>query len=55
VTEALQKRGGSTIPKNFAPTAPAYDPQSKAKRGNMPRVDLQNPQTLELLEMLGLR
>lgn len=55
VTEALQKRGGNTIPQNFAPTAPAYDPQSKAKRGNMPREDLQNPQTLELLQMLGLR
>lgn len=55
VTEALQKRGGPTIPNNFVQTAPAYNPQSKAKRGNMPRVDLQNPQTIALLDMLGLR
>lgn len=55
VAEALRKQGGPTIPNNFVQTAPAYDPQSRAKRGNMPRVDLQNPQTLALLEMLGLR
>lgn len=55
VAEALQKRGGSTIPNNFAPTAPAYNPQSSARRGNMPQADLRNPQTVALLEMLGLR
>lgn len=55
VAEALQKAGSSTIPTNFVQTALAYDPQSRAKRGNMPRVDLQNPQTTALLNMLGLR
>jgi hypothetical protein len=55
VEEALQKAGGPTVPTNFVQTAPAYDPQSRAKRGNMPRVDLHNPQTTALLDMLGLR
>lgn len=52
---ALQQCGGAAVPLNFVQTAPAYDPQSRAKRGNMPREDLRNPQTLALLEMLGLR
>lgn len=55
MAEALQKRGRSTIPTNFVATAPAYNPQSGARRGNMPQADLQNPQTVALLEMLGLR
>lgn len=57
VQQALQKQGGPTIPPSaFAQTAPPYDPQlHRGKRGNMPRVDLQNPQTLGLMQLLGLR
>ena len=51
--DLLAARGGPTIPQNFAPTAPAYDPAGP-QRGRMPQRLLTNPQTVQLLEMLGL-
>ncbi|WIA35356.1 hypothetical protein OEZ86_003807 [Tetradesmus obliquus] len=54
VEQLLQQRGSSSIPNNFAPTAPAYNPAAGRARGNMPRADLRNPQTEALLEMLQL-
>ncbi|KAF6255577.1 lariat debranching enzyme, C-terminal domain-containing protein [Scenedesmus sp. NREL 46B-D3] len=54
VQQLLQQRGSSSIPANFAPTAPAYDPAAGRKRGNMPSSSFRNPQTEALLSMLGL-
>jgi hypothetical protein len=55
VQAALQQAGGPAIPHNFAMTAPPYDPASGQRRGNMPRMDLRNPQTEALLAMIGLQ
>ena len=42
------------IPDNFAPMAPAYDPQRPA-RGRMPQTAARSPQTLQYLAALGLQ
>lgn len=55
VQQALKEKGGPAIPQNFKQTAEPFSPTSGRKRGNMPRVDLQNPQTLAIMELLGLR
>ncbi len=47
---------GSAIPDNFQQTAEAYNP-SKSRgglHGTMPAVPARNPQTVALLELLGL-
>jgi hypothetical protein len=54
VKEVLEKRGIADIPSNFVATAPAYSPASGRKRGSIPSSIPRNPQTVELLDMLGL-
>ncbi|KAF8060563.1 DBR1 [Scenedesmus sp. PABB004] len=54
VERLLSERGSAAIPHNFAPTAPAFDPVAGRVRGAMPRSDLRNPQTVALLDWLGL-
>ncbi|KAL4420156.1 hypothetical protein ABPG77_008292 [Micractinium sp. CCAP 211/92] len=50
-----ERNGGTAVPRNFAPTAPAYDPASpQARMGRMPQRAERNPQTLAFLELLGL-
>ncbi|KAK9903387.1 hypothetical protein WJX75_004587 [Coccomyxa subellipsoidea] len=52
VGEALAARGGPEVPHNFMPTAPGHD--GRQRRGVMPTHAVRNPQTVALLEMLGL-
>lgn len=51
---ALDAAGGDAIPHNFVPTAPAYDPRSGQRRGSMPRSSPRNPQTMAILQLLGV-
>ncbi len=44
VRRALAERGGSQVPSNFTPTAPAYDPAAGQRRGRMPQHHVRNPQ-----------
>lgn len=44
VRRALAERGGSRVPNNFTPTAPAYDPAAGQRRGRMPQHHVRNPQ-----------
>ncbi|KXZ49477.1 hypothetical protein GPECTOR_21g703 [Gonium pectorale] len=56
VRRALAERGTSRIPDNFAATAAPYDPVAQAgqRKGRMPQRHERNPQTVALMEMLGL-
>ncbi len=54
VRALLAARGGAAVPPNFAPTAPAHAGGGEPRGGRMPREALRNPQTVALLEMLGL-
>ncbi|PNW87402.1 hypothetical protein CHLRE_02g146950v5 [Chlamydomonas reinhardtii] len=54
VQQALAARGGATIPHNFTVTAPPYDPAAGQRKGRMPQRHERNPQTVALMELLGL-
>ncbi|GLC41533.1 hypothetical protein PLESTB_001000700 [Pleodorina starrii] len=54
VRQVLAARGTSRVPDNFAVTAEPYNPASGQRRGRMPQRHVRNPQTVALLEMLGL-
>jgi lariat debranching enzyme len=55
VRRLLAARGGPAVPPNFVQTAPPHDAAGGAhQRGRMPRGGARNPQTVALLEMLGL-
>eukprot|EP00192_Tetraselmis_astigmatica_P005189 CAMPEP_0117670614 /NCGR_PEP_ID=MMETSP0804-20121206/12866_1 /TAXON_ID=1074897 /ORGANISM="Tetraselmis astigmatica, Strain CCMP880" /LENGTH=454 /DNA_ID=CAMNT_0005478963 /DNA_START=166 /DNA_END=1526 /DNA_ORIENTATION=+ len=53
-TRRLLTEKGAAIPENFCQTAPPVPPGSPAMRGHMPSKAWKNPQTVQLLEMLGL-
>ncbi|GAB4818925.1 hypothetical protein N2152v2_005971 [Parachlorella kessleri] len=55
IRQRLQQQGGPRVPDNFVPTAPAYDPANpRMQRGSMPTELPRNPQTVALLDLLGL-
>ena len=45
---------GSRVPDNFAVTARPFDPARDRGPGSMPQQPLRSPQTIALLQMLGL-
>eukprot|EP00195_Chlamydomonas_chlamydogama_P006070 CAMPEP_0202906198 /NCGR_PEP_ID=MMETSP1392-20130828/37749_1 /ASSEMBLY_ACC=CAM_ASM_000868 /TAXON_ID=225041 /ORGANISM="Chlamydomonas chlamydogama, Strain SAG 11-48b" /LENGTH=488 /DNA_ID=CAMNT_0049594589 /DNA_START=295 /DNA_END=1761 /DNA_ORIENTATION=+ len=62
VRAALQAKGDASIPLNFTQTAPPYEAPASGhpgfkvphQRGRMPQQPVRNPQTQQLLDMLGL-
>ncbi|GFR48380.1 hypothetical protein Agub_g10272, partial [Astrephomene gubernaculifera] len=56
VRQVFAARGSTRIPDNFTATAQPYDPQRQQgqRKGRMPQRHERNPQTVALLEMLGL-
>ena len=54
VASLLSERGSATIPDNFAPTAPAHNPQLPRGGGAPFPQSHRNPQTVQFLDMLGL-
>ncbi|GIL81793.1 hypothetical protein Vretimale_1395 [Volvox reticuliferus] len=54
VQQTLAARGTSRVPDNFVITAEPYNPALGQRQGRMPQRHQRNPQTVALLEMLGL-
>ncbi|KAH8425004.1 RNA lariat debranching enzyme [Aspergillus melleus] len=53
IEEHVVKPGKMTIPENFEPTAPVYDPSVPITTGEMP-IEYTNPQTAQFCELIGI-
>ncbi|KAI9039587.1 RNA lariat debranching enzyme [Aspergillus affinis] len=53
VEEHVAKPGKMTIPENFEPTAPVYDPSVPITTEEMP-IEYTNPQTAQFCELIGI-
>ncbi|GLI69873.1 hypothetical protein VaNZ11_014590 [Volvox africanus] len=54
VRQTLAARGTSRVPDNFVVTAESYNPALGQRHGRMPQRHQRNPQTVALMDMLGL-
>lgn len=52
--EQLQQTNNGVIPQNFTQTAPGHSASGPNPRGRMPQSSPRNPQTEQILAMLGL-